>query len=90
MDNYYVINVTTVLDCIDYEKAEYKAFDDGSVMYFTKYAFRRDIIKKLNIFKTIEFPNADVFVSDEFRDRVLNHGLLGFNFVEVWDSQGGR
>ncbi|MEA5023431.1 hypothetical protein SDC9_21107 [bioreactor metagenome] len=86
-ENYYVINVLNVLDAIDYTKAEYLTFDDGRVYRFTKYAFIEEKVKSQPIFKLVEHPKSEVFVSDEFRSRVLEHKLAGFEFIEVWDSE---
>ena len=49
---FFAINVTNVLDCIDYEASEYKTFRDGvRIMRFVKYAFIEDKIKNVHIFK---------------------------------------
>lgn len=84
---YYVINITTVLDCIDYHTAEYRTFRDKKrIMAFQKYAFIASKVKNVNIFKIVEEPLRKPFVSDTFRETVIKNGLTGFRFKLVWDS----
>lgn len=86
-EKYYIINVVNVVDAVDYENSKVKRFSSsGRVMRFDKYAFHLEPIKNQHIFKIPELPKAYVFVSDEFRDRVLNSALTGFQFIEVWDA----
>ncbi|MGM7703481.1 imm11 family protein [Pseudalkalibacillus sp. Hm43] len=89
---YYAINVINVLDCIDERHSEVERFRNGKIMEYTKYAFQKDVIKEENIFKIVDHEkkiifSTKVFVSDLFRERVLESGLKGFDFIEVWDSE---
>ncbi|MCM0759876.1 hypothetical protein M7775_15055 [Sporomusa sphaeroides DSM 2875] len=85
---YYVINVLDVVDCIDYEKAEFKRYEhSGRIMRFIKYAFKSECIKGKHIFKIVDEPVRRPFVSDEFRNKVIESGLEGFEFELVWDSE---
>lgn len=69
---YYGINVISVLDIVDYEKAKYIKFKSSDkIMLFTKYAFRMcDELKKHHIFKTIDEPRRGAFVSEKFKEAV--------------------
>lgn len=83
-----LLNVTNRIDAIDYEKADIKFMPDGKrILRFKKYAFIERKIINQHIFKIVEQPRADVFVSDEFRNKVIESGLEGFKFIEVWDSE---
>ncbi len=85
---FYAINITKVLDCIDYEKSEYKMFRDGKrIMRFKSYVFKKEVVKDKHIFKIIDEPLRKPFVSDEFRQRIIEHQLTGFDFRLVWDSE---
>lgn len=86
---YMAINITAVLDVIDYEKAEYEKYSDGQrIMYFIKYAFREcDELNQHHIFKIIDEPKRWPFVSDAFKQAVEENGLTGFEFELVWDSE---
>ena len=86
--NFYAINITTVLDCIDYDKSQYRTYSDGKrIMVFERYSFKEKLIKNKSIFKIIDEPLRNPFVSDEFRDLVISSGLTGFEFKLVWDSE---
>lgn len=86
---YYGINVTTVLDVIDYEKSEYRTYRDGKrIMVFEKYAFKEcDELKEHNIFKIVDEPRRWAFVSDNFKQTVEENNLTGFKFKLLWDSE---
>lgn len=52
--DFYAINITTVLDCIDYDKAQYKLFSDGKrIMRFIKYAFIEEHLKVKTSLKSL-------------------------------------
>ena len=86
---YYGINVTTVLDVIDYSKSKYKMYSDGKrIMVFEKYAFRIcNELNNNNIFKIVDEPSRWEFVSDRFKQIVEENHLSGFKFKLVWDSE---
>ena len=86
--SFFAINVTRVLDCVNYEKSLYKTFRDGKrIMRFTKYVFEEEKIKGVNLFKIKDEPLKRPFVSDEFRNRVITNNLTGFKFELAWDSE---
>ena len=86
--NFSLINVTTVLEAIDYEKAKFERFkSSGRIMCFDKFAFREEVIKTHCIFKIIDAPKSYVFVTDEFVNTVKKNRLKGFSFELVWDSE---
>ena len=86
---YYAINVTSVLDVINYSESEYKTYRDGKrILAFKKYSFK--INKELtthNIFKIIDEPTRNAFVSDKFKEAVEKNNLSGFVFKKVWSSE---
>lgn len=86
--NFYLINVIKVLDCIDYDKSKFKTFRDGKrIMKFTNYVFKKDKIEGVDIFKIKDEPLKRPFVTDRFRQRVIDNSLTGFKFELVWDSE---
>lgn len=86
---YYAINVTKILNVVDYSKSIYKMYSDGSrIMQFQKYSFRIcDDLLKNDIFKIIDEPRRRPFVSDRFKQTVERNNLTGFKFQLVWDSE---
>ncbi len=74
----YLGNVTEIVDCLDVEKSNPRYYE---------FSFRNErIAGNETIFKIPERIHADVFVTDAFRDRVLQAKLKGFEFTEVWDT----
>jgi hypothetical protein len=87
-EKYFLINIYNKIDCIDYDKTQYTEFESGRVREFQKFAFIHDKLTNESIFKIPEIIGKSmVFVSDEFRERIIGNGLVGFNFIEVWDSE---
>lgn len=78
---FYVINVTDVIDCLDYEKSELKLFpSSGRVMRVIRYAFRTEKLKNATIFKLPEFPNGISYVTERFKNVVEENNIKGFKF----------
>lgn len=78
---FYAINVIEVLNCINYDKAEFKTFRDSKrIMRFIRYEFIKNIVSGKHIFKIVDEPLRKPFVSDEFRQRVIDSNLNGFIF----------
>lgn len=86
---YYGINVISVLDIVDYERAKYIKFKSSDrIMVFTKYAFREcDELKRSHIFKIVDESRRGAFVSEEFKETVEKNKLTGFKFELAWDSE---
>ncbi len=83
----FAINVIKVLDCVDYDKSEYKKFTSSNrIMRFVRYEFIKEKLMNTHIFKIKDEPSKRPFVSDTFRNRVLEYGLKGFEFEEVWSD----
>jgi len=87
-ESLFALNITNLLDCIDFDQADvvlhekYKVVDD-----IKSYAFKLDMIAEETIFKIPQFKgNTRIFVTDKFRDKVLEANLTGFEFEELWDS----
>ncbi len=55
-------------------------------MRILKYAFFGDKLSGATIFK-IPQSRARVFVTNAFRKIVIDNELLGFEFVNVWESE---
>ncbi|MGG0238073.1 imm11 family protein [Bacillus rhizoplanae] len=87
---YYAINVLKQLDAIDNTKTVLKKLRSGLIVGCEKYSFIPQIVENENIFKVFlnkHVYSISVFVSDEFRNTILENDLKGFEFVEVWDSE---
>lgn len=82
----FAINVLNVVPALDRSRTELRLWPDGGIRKITRHAFSQEIIKDCAIFKIPEFISTYIFVTDAFRERVLQHGLTGFRFNELWDS----
>lgn len=89
--DYCGINVTAVLDVIDYTKSK-RIFSDEKqkIPVFERYAFRDCLeLRQHHIFKIVDEPQRWAFVSDTFKQAVESMGFIGFIFRLVWDSEIG-
>ncbi|MFB5269429.1 imm11 family protein [Paenibacillus enshidis] len=86
--NFYFCNVINILDCVDHEKSVPEIMLDKIISYHSLY-FKEDLLQteRRHIFKIPELVRTRVYVSDEFRDAVLEAGLKGLDFIQVWDSE---
>jgi len=87
---YHALNVLTVLDCLDLENSEYNTVPDGEggeiIMFIRKYALKKDVIEGIDLFKIRERKETFIYVSQNFVDRVNEHGLTGFDFSLIWEG----
>ncbi|MGC7873762.1 imm11 family protein [Desulfosporosinus sp. SYSU MS00001] len=87
---FYIVHVTNILDCIDYQKSIFKRFKnspESQIMRFIKYAFHSDKVGSNLIFKIIDQPKSTVFVTQEFVNYVNSTDITGLKFDLVWDSE---
>jgi hypothetical protein len=88
---YYAIHVLNVIDAIDFDKSLPKRIlRSGRKSGFKKYSFKPEKIMGQQMFKVYHDDgriHSQFFVSDEFKDRVTSSSLVGYEFIEVWDSE---
>ena len=90
--DYWAVNVLNVLDCIDYDKADYKLFPNQRegerprIMRFRKYAFLPERLSDCHIFKIIDEPKSSIFVDEVFVNEVSKQYITGFSFNLVWEG----
>ncbi|WP_338012061.1 imm11 family protein [Brevibacillus laterosporus] len=58
-----------------------------SIIWIDKFSFLEEKISGQHIFKLPEMPKNHVFVSDKFRNLVIDNGIIGWEFIEEWDSE---
>lgn len=85
-EDYYLFNVTRVVDALDESNCELDRFPNGRIMDVVRYSFFPDKLEGVNVFKIPQAVLMDVFVTDLFVQRVKTAGLGGFKFREVWRS----
>lgn len=84
---YYLMNVTTIINCINHDKSEFEySPSTGEVMWCKRYSFIEECLEGIHLFRTAEFPRASIFISDELKRRISESRLEGIRFIEVYDS----
>ncbi|PQP83690.1 hypothetical protein C0Q44_03095 [Paenibacillus sp. PCH8] len=84
----YVVNVTNVLDCVDWTRSDVRTFSDGEWADFNKLVFDfSKIPDDTYMFKIKETATVKVFVTDLFKKVVDEHKFKGLNFSVVYDSE---
>ena len=81
---FFFCNVTNILDCVDHENSDLVIKSDYRSLYFKEEMLRTH---QRHIFKIPELVRTTIYVSDEFRNAVLEAGLEGLEFIPVWDSE---
>ena len=86
---YFIVNVLSALDAIDSEKSVFRKLATGLVVGLEEYILIPEVIKNHSIFKLMlndRIMTTEVFVNEEFKDKVESNKLKGFKFVEVWSE----
>lgn len=83
----WVMYVTSVLDCVDYQRSDCSYYPDGRVLTFRSLMFKKDVIAGHNVFRHRERPTGFIYTSEEFMKRVKSIDPDGTKFVLVWDSE---
>ncbi|MBA4494011.1 imm11 family protein [Paenactinomyces guangxiensis] len=88
VNKYFAIHVLNTIDAIDYDRAVIRQLETGLRVGMDKYAFIPEKIEGQHIFRIYidDRVRSMVFVSDEFKKLVESNKLVGFEFIEVWDS----
>jgi len=82
-----VLNVIRIIDCLDKGGSDILYFSNSEdVMDIKKYAFFTEVIGKHCIFKIPQLVRTDIFATDTFRDKVLEHQLTGLKFDLVYSE----
>lgn len=85
---YYLVNILSIVDGIDYEKTVLRKLSTGLIVGIEKYAFNLEKIKDIKLFKVLLNKRVfytEIYVSNELK-KIIEGELVGFKFVEVWDS----
>jgi hypothetical protein len=85
-DQYFLFNVTKVIEALDEFNSIVSRFRDGRVFYIDHYSFFVEKLLGLIIFKIPHTITGDVYVTDAFVERVDATRLKGFWFPLVWSS----
>jgi hypothetical protein len=78
---YYAVNVTCVVDCVDLDRSETTKYEDGSIANIDWYAFQNNRLPNVPIFKVPECYR-DVFVTRTFVEEIIQKNLRGAIFAD--------
>lgn len=87
---YWFMYVTTVLDCIDYDKSSYRTHLSGGISWFDALWFHKPIIIGHNLFKLKDRPTGFIYTSDAFKERASRIDPVGPSFILVWNSNNNE
>lgn len=80
-DEYYVLNVTNVIDALDEEGSEIKYFPSSRRVYrVTRYVFRESLLNDACLFKVPQLVRTDIYATPRFREFVEKEKLSGLLF----------
>lgn len=83
----FVLNVTTVIDCLDRENSKLKLFpSSGRLMRVEEYAFHRELLVDAFVFKIPEELHTHPYVTEDFKNLMEQNNIKGFKFVPVWEG----
>lgn len=82
--SYFVANIVTVIDALDFENSKYDIFelDDEKIISVEKYALKSNKIVDKHIFR-LKDDTIPIFVSESLKKIIEDNNLSGFAFLEV-------
>lgn len=83
---YYLLNVTRLVDALDESNCQIERFDDGRIMTIDRYSFVEEKLIGVVLFKLPQDPLGYVYVTDRFVNRVNGARLKGFKFPLIWGT----
>jgi hypothetical protein len=83
---YWAHNVTTVVPALDESRSGIVRFSSGRVLKVEHFAFKREELDDVSVFKLPQLLRTHVFVTLPFVRRVQAAGLSGFGFEPLEES----
>ena len=77
---YYLINVTRVIDALDAKRTRFQDYPDGTTGRILEHAFLLERLSEATIFK-LPIYASEVYVTERFTKAVRDAGLTGFKFI---------
>ena len=78
--NYYVMNLTCILDCLDFKNAKIIESSKGKVIKISQYAFLEDKIPNDVYAFRVEVYPSDILVTEKFVEVVIENKFTGVGF----------
>ncbi len=83
-----VFNATRMIDALNEEESTLSRFSGGQIYWIKRYVFRPDVVDGVDIFKIPNLTVSPTFVSERFVDTWNACGLVGLDFLPVWEPRG--
>lgn len=84
----FLYNIFPEIDCLDIDNSNLEWNKvRASILYDSKPTFIESKVDREIL--RIKYIAGEIFVTDKFVNRVLEHNLKGFQFIPVWDSESG-
>jgi hypothetical protein len=80
---YYVLHVVDVIDCLDHERTRGRRIAEDAYTEINQYAFRPGTTDGHHLFRVREMPLGPNLASEEFKQLVESHGLVGLKFAST-------
>lgn len=81
--DYSLLNVLTIVDCVDYSRTEAGTWPSGAKRIRGMPYFLPGCVPDVPIFKIQEWSMGNLFVSDEFKEVVERYDFVGLRFFPV-------
>ena len=83
--SYFLIHVLRTIEALDEAASEFerRSENDPRIRQVFRYAFRKDMIRGIHIFKLPNEQGSGLIVDDVFRKAVEDNGLRGLRFREL-------
>jgi hypothetical protein len=87
---YYLMNVLTVLNCINPNDSKVKRFSSGRFMDYEEIELYKEMVQDQDVFKIIAHEGdrllSQIYVSDKLKE-LIETQLDGYQLIEIWDSE---
>jgi len=87
-DDYYLLNITGLKECMDLENSTYSTFENGMPDEITKLVLEEDKIEAYAIFRIKEKP-LHIFVTEKLKKSLEEHNCTGILFMDSMDLTFG-
>jgi Immunity protein family (Imm11) len=83
-DAYRLLNILDLRPVLDEERSSIFRLAPDRIVDISRLMIHRERVGDATIFKLSEFPAGPILVTETVHDRVLEAGLTGFEFRQVW------
>jgi hypothetical protein len=88
--SYFLFHVTRFIDAVDRQQSvcSFLRSDPARVVDIQEYSVDENKVGDAHIFRAYDLP-INVLVTEQFVERVMKSGLVGFQFTKIWPLPKG-